>query len=583
MKSNDKRNLALILALLCVIGILGLVGVWGLAKSSGPDTVPVSSSESVSSSAADETKAPRTGATIRLIETSDIHGYLMDTTAGEKEEFQFRMAFFAKEVEEARACTDFDDVIVLDGGDCYQGETLSNMTNGSVIRAAMNVIGYDAVCIGNHEFDWDIAACCADSDATLPPYTVGDLTIDPDIPVLASNLYYSDTHERVEFTRDYTVLNKAGYKIVVIGYLPDFSSSVSAKLFAPYEIDPSMDRFIARVREINEQESPDATIVLCHEDPALVAGQMSTADVQLVLGGHTHLYPCGVTENGVVFMQPGSYCTGYAYIDLNFDAEGNLTLSDPFYYDFLENGVDLYYYDDNDESAFNETILNISLDAWESIGDILSEEIGYIDVPIEEHYKTSDNNASTSGNWYTGLMLRATEEYDTVAAFFNTTGIRCDISIEDGETIRYITVGDIYKIAPFGNVWLVYELTGAELKQQLINGLTKGRYGDQMSGLTFTYERRGTDDNPEFIIHSITLDDGTQVDINDNITLYRVCTSVYNASLEDGVFNGKTPIYPESDAPVDNVTIIDLLRQEAAENDGYLSVDTGARGTMVAN
>ena len=583
MKSNDKRNLALILALLCVIGILGLVGVWGLAKISGPDTVPVSSSESVPGSATDETTAPRTGATIRLIETSDIHGYLMDTTAGEKEEFQFRMAFLAKEVEEARACTDFDDVIVLDGGDCYQGETLSNMTNGSVIRATMNVIGYDAVCIGNHEFDWDIATCCADSDATLPPYTVGDLTIDPNIPVLASNLYYRDTHERVEFTRDYTVLNKAGYKIVVIGYLPDFSDSVSAKLFAPYEIDPSMDRFIARVREINEQESPDATIVLCHEDPALVAGQLSTADVQLVLGGHTHLYPCGVTENGVVFMQPSSYCKGYAYIDLNFDAEGNLTLSDPFYYDFLESGVDLYYYDDNDESAFNETILNISLDAWESIGDILSEEIGYIDVPIEEHYKTGDNNASTSGNWYTGLMLRATAEYDTVAAFFNTTGIRCDISIEDGETIRYITVGDIYKIAPFGNVWLVYELTGAELKQQLINGLTKGRYGDQMSGLTFTYERRGTDDNPEFIIHSITLDDGTQVDINDNTTLYRVCTSAYNATLEDGVFNGKTPIYPESDAPVDNVTIIDLLRQEAAENDGHISVDTGARGTLVAN
>ena len=583
MKSNDKRNLALILALLCVIGILGLVGVWGLAKSSGPDTVPVSSSESVPGSATDETTAPRTGATIRLIETSDIHGYLMDTTAGEKEEFQFRMAYLAKEVEEARACDDFDDVIVLDGGDCYQGETLSNMTNGSVIRAAMNVIGYDAVCIGNHEFDWDIAACCADSDATLPPYTVGDLTIDPDIPVLASNLYYRDTHERVEFTRDYTVLNKAGYKIVVIGYLPDFSGSVSAKLFAPYEIDPSMDRFIARVREINEQESPDATIVLCHEDPALVAGQLSTADVQLVLGGHTHLYPCGVTENGVVFMQPSSYCKGYAYIDLNFDAEGNLTLSDPFYYDFLENGVDLYYYDDNDESAFNETILNISLDAWESIGDILSEEIGYIDVPIEEHYKTSDNNASTSGNWYTGLMLRATAEYDTVAAFFNTTGIRCDISIEDGETIRYITVGDIYKIAPFGNVWLVYELTGAELKQQLINSLTRMRYGDQMSGLTFTYERRGTDDNPEFIIHSITLDDGTQVDINDNTTLYRVCTSVYNASLEDGVFYGKTPVYPEADAPVDNVTIIDLLRQEAAENDGHISVDTGARGTLVTN
>ncbi|MBP5261168.1 MAG: 5'-nucleotidase C-terminal domain-containing protein [Clostridiales bacterium] len=575
MNPNDKRDLTLILVLLCAVGTLGLAGVWGLAKESRPDSVPVTSSVT------DETAAPRSGATIRLFETSDIHGYLMDTTSGEEDEFQFRMAYLAKRISAARADSGFDDVIVLDGGDCYQGETLSNMTDGNVIRAAMDIIGYDAVCIGNHEFDWDIASCCADADATIPPYTMGDNTVDPDIPVLASNLYYSDSHERVEFTRDYTILDKAGYKIAVIGYIPDFSDSVSAALFAPYEIDPSIDRFVARVREINELESPDATIVLCHEDPQYIAEELNVEDVQLVLGGHTHTYPCGVAANGIVFMQPGCYCQGYGYVDLIFDAEGNLTLTDPVYYDFLEHNADLYYYDDQNMSDFDKIILNISIDAWDEAGEALSEEIGYIDVPIEEDYMTGDNNGSTSGNWYTGMMLRATAEYGTVAAFYNTNGIRSDISIEDDETVHYVTVGDIYKVAPFGNTWLVYELTGAELKQQLINGLTRTRYGDQMSGLTFTYERQGTDDDPVFIIHSITLDDGTEVDINDNTTLYRVCTAVYNASLDDGVFYGKTPVYPETEAPVDNVTIIELLRQEAAENDGHIFVDTGARGTLV--
>ena len=581
MNTNDKRNLKLILALLCILGIIGVAGVWKLVRKGNNDTVPSAGDMTESTPAPTETTVQRSAAKIRVFETSDIHGYLMDTTSGEERSFQFRMAYLANDIMDARTDPEFDDIIMLDGGDCYQGETLSNMTQGNVIRAAMDVIDYDAVCIGNHEFDWDIATCCADSEATLPPYTLGDMTVDPDIPVLASNLYYSDTHERVEFTRDYTILDKAGYRIAVIGYVPDFSKSISAQLFAPYEIDPSIDRFVERVREINELESPDATLVLCHEDPAAIAGQLDVEDVQLVLGGHTHINPCGYTDNGVAFMQPGCYCQGYAYVDLEFDDEGNLTVSDPMYYDFFENDADLYYYDDEDVSDFNKTILNISLDAWASIADKMSEVIGYIDVPIEENYKTGDNNGSTSGNWYTGLMLRATAEYNTVAAFFNTTGIRSDISIEDGESVRYVTVGDIYKVAPFGNPWLVYELTGAELKQQLINSLTRMRFGDQMSGLSFTYERQGTEDEPVYIIHSITLDDGTEVDINDNTTLYRVCTAVYNASLDDGVFYGKEPIYPESDAPIDNVTMSEWLRQEAAENNGYLYVDTGVRGTQV--
>ena len=574
MNTNDKRNLTLILTLLCVLMILGVAGTWKLVPNN--NDAPVSSSSETS-----ETAMPRSAAKIRLFETSDIHGYLIDTTSGEEETFQFRMAYLANDIEKARTDSEYDDVILLDGGDCYQGETLSNMTQGNIIRAAMDIVGYDAVCFGNHEFDWDIDSCCADSDATLPPYTLGDLTVDPDIPVLASNLYYRDTHERVEFTKDYTILEKAGYRIAVIGYLPDYSDSVPARLFAPYEIDPSIDRFVSRVREINELESPDATIVLCHAESQLIASELNVEDVQLVLGGHTHQFPCGVEENDVAYMQPECYCQGYAYVDLIFDEDGNLTLSEPLYYDFLDNKVDLYYLDDNDTENFNKTILNISLDAWNSAGETLSEEIGYIDVPIEENYKTGDNNGSTSGNWYTGLMLRATAEYNTVAAFFNTTGIRADISIEDGESVRYVTVGDIYKVAPFGNPWLVYELTGAELKQELINGLEMMRYGDQMSGLSFTYERQGTEDEPVYIIHSITLDDGTEVDINDNTTLYRVCTAAYNASLDDGVFYGKTPVYPETEAPTDNVTMLELLRQEAAENDGHLFVDTRARGTLV--
>ncbi len=59
---------------------------------------------------------------------------------------------------------------------------------------------------------------------------------------------------------------------------------------------------------------------------------------------------------------------------------------------------------------------------------------------------------------------------------------------------------------------------------------------------------------------------------------YRVCTSNYNATLAGSVFLGKTPVVPDAEAPIDNLTVIELLRQEAAENHGLISVDARSRG-----
>ena len=120
---------------------------------------------------------------------------------------------------------------------------------------------------------------------------------------------------------------------------------------------------------------------------------------------------------------------------------------------------------------------------------------------------------------------------------------------------------------------------------QMVNGLKVSRYGDQMSGLSYTYSATGDADTPrekrEYTILSITLEDGTEVDVHDTQTLYRVCTSNFNATVPGSVFEGKTPVVPEADALTDNEAYIRLLREEYAANDGYISVDTRPRGTKV--
>ena len=85
----------------------------------------------------------------------------------------------------------------------------------------------------------------------------------------------------------------------------------------------------------------------------------------------------------------------------------------------------------------------------------------------------------------------------------------------------------------------------------------------------------------EYTILSITLSDGTTVDPEDTQTVYRVCTSNYSGTLPGSVFEDKEPVVPASEAPIDNITIIELLREESASNNGHISVDTGVRGTRI--
>ena len=96
-----------------------------------------------------------------------MHGYLVDTSSGNESTFQYRMAYIANAVNEARANAENDAVLLLDGGDIYQGTPVSNLTYGNALRAAYDAMGYDAVSLGNHEFDWNVKTYAADEDLSL--------------------------------------------------------------------------------------------------------------------------------------------------------------------------------------------------------------------------------------------------------------------------------------------------------------------------------------------------------------------------------------------------------------------------------
>ena len=652
----------LALTLLLIVGLVGSVFAVGIAEDMGATktqettqapgaekSTEVSGSEEftpaqgATQDAADATKATQGVTKIRVFETTDIHGYLMDTSSGDESTFQYRLAYIANDVNKARQNIDqtevYDGVLLLNGGNNYEGTPVSNLLQGSAVKAAMDAMGYDAVSIGNHEFDYGIDTVNCDPDGTLSAYSIGSFSGDSQIPVLAYNLYYAGTKDRVAFAKDYVIVEKGGKRIALIGYISDFSSQVMTSKISAYEIDDSIDALIAKIQEVNSTENPDITVVVSFSGASSLAEKLSKTDVDLVTGGHNQASTgsAGIASTGVAYLESACYAQGYVYATIVVDnATGEVSIEDIGAKAISGRGVDTsVLYDTEGNTALDPTVLEISHEAWNAVKDNMQEELGYITVSIDKT-SASDNGATYAGNWITGLMLRyASEKCGAVAAFYNNGGIRTSLTLAEGETTRTITAGDIYQINPFCNAWYIYEVTGAELAQQLINGFTNmGNYGDQMSGLTFTYtqtevassstesaggaggprEEKGSDSKSakggagaggpsggpgmpggaggpgmpggsrktyEYTIESITLSDGTVVDVNDTETTYLVCTSSYSGTLAGGVFENKTPVYPISEAPIDNVTIIELLREEASENNGLISVDTSARGTLV--
>ena len=529
--------------------------------------------------------APAEGAEKRIlvIETCDIHGHILNVSSGGPERFEYPLAYIAHVVNEARSSGQYDDVILLDGGDIYQGTPLSFMTGGAVMRCAFDAMKYDAVALGNHEFDWDVCEYAADRDGTMPPYELGDWYGDPSVPVLASDLYDASSGERVPFTRDYVVLEKAGLRIAVIGYIPDYRRTIMTSKIAPYTIDPSLDRLNALVREVYEKEQPAAAVVLVHDNPTQVAKAVDPALVQLVCGGHTNHELGKTAPNGVAYIQGGYHGRGYASAVLAVGADGTVRVEDPAYTDIMADRDALTLTDEN-AARLDPVIASVSVSAWEAVQEQMTEVLGWIDRPIEtKPYKTL--GASSAGNWITAQMLAVARPQGAVAAFYNSGGIRADFRIPSGRTTREITVNDVYTIVPFGNTLLIYDLSGAELAKLLADGLKSPNYGDQVAGLAFTYSATGTPDQycdeRDYTILSVTLDDGTEVDIHDTETLYRVCIIDFCATVPGSVFENREPVIPAADSPVDHESIVAHLRRVFAENGGYIAVDDSPRGTEV--
>lgn len=532
--------------------------------------------------------------TIKVFETTDVHGYITDVSSYKEDTFEYRLAYFSKIVNDARNNDAYEDVLLLDTGDIYQGTPHSNLTYGAAMRAAYDQMDYDAVGLGNHEFDWDVKTYATDAKGTMAPYEIGSYKGDSDIPVLMSNLYYKDSGERVEFTQDYTIVDKGDYKVGIVGWADDYSADIKASQIAPYTIDDNREKLKELAEEVDKKA--DIVVILAHSDPKSIAEEMDPEVVDLVAGGHTHKNVNGTADNGIDYMQGNCYAYGYSTAEIKVNPETkDVEVTTPEFKDISPKGGDhsYLYYNNGNNTQLDPEVTKISQAAWDAVKGEMYEVLGTVDQSITKDFIDETNGTSSiAGNWLADMMLAATKDQNTVAAFANRGGIRANLEMAEGASSRDITVADIYTISPFGNRILTFAITGQQMGQQLERALIglnpeidstvayqASNLGDQFAGITATYEV--VDGGIKVL--SIMTDDGQMIDVNDTTKTYNVCVNEYCATLDGSVFKGMTPLVPMDEAPVDNLSTIAALREHRDTEGLNIELDTTVHTLTLQN
>ncbi|EMY6774407.1 TPA: bifunctional UDP-sugar hydrolase/5'-nucleotidase UshA [Vibrio alginolyticus] len=406
-----------------------------------------------------------------VLHTNDNHGRFWHNSDGE-----YGMAARHTLIESIRAEVEAKggETILLSGGDINTGVPESDMQDAVPDFVGMNLLGYDAMAVGNHEFDNSLDIL--DMQAELA-----------DFPMLAANIYKKDTNER--YFAPYKVFTINGLKIAVIG----LTTQDTAKLVNPDNVsnihfeDPQVE--IKKVlKEIEENEKVDLVFATTHmghyedgkngsEAPGDVKLARSLEEGQLnaIIGGHSQNPVCMEPgTNEYADFKPGDDCAPDqqkgTWIMQAHEWGKYVGRADFEYYDgklHLANYalIPVNLLDENDEVIGERiqqdaTVKALLLPYQQQGQELLDEKISNTTGKLE-----GDRNVVRSQQTNLGHLLgEAYRTYKTVNADFgvmNSGGVRD--SIQDGD----ITYRDVLTVQPFGNFVTKATMTGKEVKEYL--------------------------------------------------------------------------------------------------------------------
>ena len=263
---------------------------------------------------------------LTVLNTTDLHGSIRDTPGVYAEHNDGSLLKCARLIRRVRA--ESPHVLLLDGGDIFQGTAESHLTGGGVMAKAMNALGYDAFTLGNHEFDWGLAA-------------LGEFLGQMQAAPLAANLLPGERAPAIfHKVRPYVVKEVDGIKVAIVGLttpnIPNWFRDVEASGLRIVDSRRALEATLSQVR----REKPQIMILLVHQGLTTVdddANQIRGicrrfGEFDLVLGGHLHWTLAGARIGRADYAQAGSGARGVMRIDLVFDTVANAVVDKKFAY-----------------------------------------------------------------------------------------------------------------------------------------------------------------------------------------------------------------------------------------------------------
>ena len=365
---------------------------------------------------------------------------------------------------------DEPNVFLFDSGDIFTG-ALSRLTDGALMFEFMITMGYDAMAIGNHEFDYGEAIL--EWQKNRAPF-----------PVLSANLNYKDTDH--PFAQRHTIIERNGIRIGVIGTLGQ--DAASSAIAPPHidELDVS-DPAEAIQQSMDElRDEVDLIVALTHQghtapmqtdaeaDPRLtrdidkdiaLAGAVQGIDV--LFGGHADAgtwEPVVNPDTGTLIMQTFGQATYLGYLQLTLDANTRTIKS----YDGKLLPVD------SDRLEPDEDIEQ-KMTAYRAEFPEITEVVGHTAARLNRRYF----DEADLGNLLADIAVEMT---GADIGLIHPGTIRKDIP--KGE----IEIADILDTNPFVDPIVIMEVTGVQLKQIMEQSFTLLRGLLQVSGLEVVYD-----------------------------------------------------------------------------------------------
>ncbi|MCM3162616.1 5'-nucleotidase C-terminal domain-containing protein [Metabacillus litoralis] len=432
-------------------------------------------------------KALPTNFTLSLMHTNDTHAHLDN------------VAKSVTAVKEVRAKN--PDALLVNAGDVFSGTLYFNEFEGQADLEFMNLMQYDVMTFGNHEFD---LGSTDEGHQALVDFIKGakfpfvssnvNFSADSKFTGLFSDLISSEPENGKIYNGMIKEVNgeKVGFFGLTTAETADISSPGKVK-FEDYieEAEKAVKAFegkgvnkIVAITHIGYDDNPE------YDNDLELAAHVAGIDV--IVGGHSHTKlekPVVITkdENGKA-KDPTVIVQGYQYneilgtLDVEFDENGKV----------IGQAGELISIDDKAEDPEAAKMLKKYSDKIAEVkntptGGTAVEELA--NPRAGENSTISVRNSETPlGNLITDGMLDKAKQFNSnvVIAMQNGGGIRA--AIDKGE----ITLGDVLTTLPFGNTLATIELTGAEIKEALEHSISQAPKESggflHVSGMKYTYD-----------------------------------------------------------------------------------------------